>query len=586
MKDKGFTLLELMVTMAVVGIITILVGIKVNDYTQQTEGEKLAEKTYKLKVSYDNYIKDNFTAYYSLLHNKYPGSRVYVPASTLQKLGYLNGNYKIINKYNQSPCLLLEQQDNILVGILFYQNPQGVAVTAPKTKVLEAALRQLGSVSAYYDGQNIRGEGKGWSIDPSAITTQVNVINPFDISQQRNIYIDQTGLSSNDYKCNADLAQNSIVMNLSQDYKLNSVLENNNAFQQYQDPTTNSADTVLNNNVIKGVLSLDSNNDPTASDQADNVQDLPATKRQSTIVFQMNPDCPPEDPSCLGSSSNGVDVNKQLSIQTDQSNNLTVTGFKPSYLSTTGTILDKNYYGSLKLNSIQPTLQVNVGSDMHGTQYVCDATHVGSVALQANSSAFADISPVNQVVCEKNVLCYDTSGGASTTGYCYMPVSAVTVKLNFAPTNRLTSYTAPPGFFIADYTLDQQYANFTGGRSNNNCPGVPLTDNSLGFWRYDGDPNCGCHKYHQFIIGDGEYWGYYKNGGIAPWKPNQYVDTDQNYLKVVYSPRMRLIVGAEQPRNYNWEECSDWHNHANWEIYRMFYITSVTVTNDLSLVSK
>lgn len=431
MKSKGFTVVELLIVLPIAAIFSAIIGVQVYSYYQRISGEKLANSTFILAKSYERYLQDNYTAYANLFRY-YPSGKVTVPLKTLVQLNYLSSNVPALNRFKQSPCLAIQMVSNQLQGVLYFEvTPQ----SKPMSKnTLGLASRQLGSIAAIYDGTNVISEGKGWSLDPSEWFNNSNIINPYNASSSQPIYMNQAGLDASNYAClDTGIASNSIVVNLLEDYKMNAMLESDNAFHQYQDFMTARPDDQNNGNVIKGTLNLDSSNDPTANNP-DPYSRTPDLARVNKLVFQTNPNCQPSpsDSSC---------TNKQLAISVT-GNDLVIQGFQSSYIPLSGGT--QQNVGSLKAYTIQPTTLITVGSDMVGTDYACDAAHVGSLAQQAPDQIYGQFY-VSQVMCQQNPLCNTSSG------YCYMPVN--TVSIEFHP--NVANAQCPAGYVMSNYNLEK-----------------------------------------------------------------------------------------------------------------------------------
>lgn len=111
----------------------------------------------------------------------------------------------------------------------------------------------------------------------------------------------------------------------------------------------------------------------------------------------------------------------------------------------------------LSADSIQATAEV-------GYAEKCSVKQIGALARQkpydsGGTDKLKQLYSLNRslLVCQRNILCPQNGGGIGT---CWMSLSNVTSKINFAPTDKIVAFTAPTGFYIKEvgyYNVDTSF---------------------------------------------------------------------------------------------------------------------------------
>ncbi|RTL12116.1 MAG: prepilin-type N-terminal cleavage/methylation domain-containing protein [Neisseriaceae bacterium] len=572
-KYSGFTLIELSISLMIIGILSAATYPIIKNYYLKDKGEKLANSLQPIAVAYSRYITNNFTALSNVLQNSAQGSQIQIPIQTLIDQAYVSKNTPLLTNYKQIPCLEISLDSNNMVqGVIVLRGDSTTKTQAMSTREISAALNQLGNVAGSVIDNNIYSNGRGWNLNPDLWLNNTKVINPYQISQSQNIYMDQTGLNENSYKCAGNsIANNSILLNLIGMSRNNDMLQPDNAVHRFTDNGTDNPDDKDNGNVMTGQLIMDATGDNSADHPNPEAPKGPHLlyNKHYALIFQNNPNCPPSDSQCLDTENN---INKQLSIAYSTSNDgrkvVQITGFNKSANAPNNNPNQNPYVGSLQVLSLQPTLKIPVDTDgsAQGSSLTCDQYHkenIGRIAqMQPDDGQYTKLFTA-QVMCQYNPLC------SSDDGYCYLPTSNVVIRTH--PSNP-TTYTAPKGFFIINYETSDPFQP-NAPYAITNCPGAGCGDNP--------SPNnlaVGCDQKGGFMDTERGY-GAWRYLGAS------YVGGGGRYT--YNSHGVPVTINAQQYnfQSYSWGSpawCSGWYTNGGTRLSHIVNLDYVTITNDPS----
>ena len=149
-KQKGVTLLELIIALGVMAAITVGVNALINQYSDDTKASVIATHIKRVGNAANSYIKDNYSTISSVATSSTP---VLIRVSDLVAGGYLTAGYSTKNPVGQDTCILVLQPTP--------NNLAAIATTESGTAIDDLTLGKIAAT--------IGGEGGG--IYSTAVTT-------------------------------------------------------------------------------------------------------------------------------------------------------------------------------------------------------------------------------------------------------------------------------------------------------------------------------------------------------------------------------------------------------------------------------
>lgn len=169
MKKNGYTLIELMLTLAIISTLTVLTLNSTNDITNQDKATKLAKQTLDYAKVANRYIKNH---YQEILTQSATSSIIINWSQVMQE-----ENQSIMTKTNllgMTPCILVKQSGNMIQPYLYFVMPPTGSYTIPDPQLTKITMLRIGSQAGYLnqDG-NIYGLYKGWQVSSSGFNSAV-----------------------------------------------------------------------------------------------------------------------------------------------------------------------------------------------------------------------------------------------------------------------------------------------------------------------------------------------------------------------------------------------------------------------------
>jgi len=149
-KQKGVTLLELIIALGVMAAITVGINALINQYSDDTKASVIATHIKRVGNAANSYIKDNYASITSVAT---PTAPVLIRVSDLIAGGYLSAGYSTKNPVSQDTCILVLQPSA--------NNLTAIATTESGTAIDDLTLGKIAAT--------IGGEGGG--IYSTATTT-------------------------------------------------------------------------------------------------------------------------------------------------------------------------------------------------------------------------------------------------------------------------------------------------------------------------------------------------------------------------------------------------------------------------------
>ncbi|MBP9741751.1 MAG: hypothetical protein KBD37_00160 [Burkholderiales bacterium] len=427
---KGYSVIELLFALCVISSVIYLVSASVSSMLQLYKAQNAAANAYKYAEAVVRYI----TTHQNLLRlqleiNGVSNEKIAtITPQTLKEEGFIPNIKYANNNLNQTPCTIIFYDNHQLQSYVYYRDNNDSKTL--NQRQLKDGLNHMGAMLGLYQNGKIEGAAKDWALDNNFISRMFVSQGNVDLSQ---------GADSTSYRCNgSQIANNSYVVNVTSMLKLDNDLPLDDTIHQYSD-------------VLHDVDESQSNNRMNSDLVMDYISDDGTQRNQSNVIFQNNPDCVmnysvPGATDDYGTSNLNGCKNRQLAISVKSNNSknqaVIITGFKRGGINDDDKEDKRPYVGEISAASIQPTIQVSVGTQ-------CLKTELSKMAQQERSSRADDINNlyVSQVVCMKSPTCPSETGG-----YCYLPLHSVTI--NYTPNQ--PSAQCPVGMFISSLTTNVQ----------------------------------------------------------------------------------------------------------------------------------
>lgn len=492
-QNLGFSLVELLITLGI-GSTLILGAVS---YYNKVSNDNARRNQAKTLVNYSkgvfSFVANNQALFYN---NKTTMPIVTISQDQLIQSGIINKSEFNDIVDNQTgaklyPCSVIFYNNNKLQGLIYYRtdNPKMDIANADSNQVAKSTAQLLyslktlgasGSIITKDDKSNsyvLKTNNNNWTLTP----TQMN---QFFVQQGGDLFGDGLSQCKGQY-----IATPSYVLTINN--QLNSIQGELNAESNIKQ-NTNEILTSNPNNLVDTV-NLDSTGlSAKAYDNTNNnklvFQSSSTCTMNPSILSTMqdyDPNCP--GPNCLDQSlpkyrtqCNDINLcsnlniankfgcrNKQLTVglqsanvcnagqgdcntsQPKQLNAIMVNGFNQANTGYT-TALTQGYLGGLNADSIQATAQVGYGDS-------CADAEIGTMAQQQSypdTTALYKMYNLNQslLVCQKSLLCANSADfkGTDTSQIksCWLPLSTITVDINFNVNDKVLAFEAPSGFYI------------------------------------------------------------------------------------------------------------------------------------------
>lgn len=180
---KGFTLIELMVTIAIIAVVTTVVT--PTALNQQMLSIRYANTALQQARSYTNMINDNYTNYYTQAQN----GQLSIPYSTVVSNGY-NGALTTTDIYGAMPCVTIQYNttSNKLRMFMYY-----VGGNAIQNNVIYSATNYLHGIAGQLNGSTYLGPYNIWNIPVNQVASSCG--NPQNGSMLINLNLLTTQIS-------------------------------------------------------------------------------------------------------------------------------------------------------------------------------------------------------------------------------------------------------------------------------------------------------------------------------------------------------------------------------------------------------
>lgn len=528
-KQNGFSMMELLLVLTVGTTLTVGATVYYNKVQEKNNKVNQARYLSSYSIAIYNFISNN----QAILHNgKTNFPIVTISKDQLLKYGVVrNGEFSdVYDKQTGSklyPCAVAYYQNNKLQGFVYYRTDDPkLSVTNSNNNTDEQMLSSLNSIGAnggvitknnnsYFiksnsgswnltqnqitqyltqQGGDFLGDGLAkcqgqYIATPSYILTMNNSLNEINgelaadnnIKQNTNeilnnnpnnitdtINLDSTGLSATPYKqtsnnklifqSNSTCQMNPSILSTMQDYD-----ENCPGINCSYNTNGNYKKNCNNINDLQGFCG-----------KFDIPNKFGCRNKQLTLGVQDAKVCSSGTSNCSSSTT------KSLSA-------VVINGFDKVQTSYT-TLQNQGYLGGLNADAIQATAQVGYGDS-------CDLTEVGSMAQQ---QTYPDTTTLNKIynlnqsllVCQKSLLCsanQNFDGNTANMKACWLPISTVTVDINFNVNDRVLAFEAPSGFYIKSVEYyDKDETVWIGDYGNNTQFGLQRVYGIYGSYTREG----------------------------------------------------------------------------------------------------
>lgn len=530
-KNLGFSLVELLITLGIGS--TLIFGAV--SYYNKVSNDNARRNQAKTLVNYSkgvySFVANNQALFYN---NKTTMPIVTISQDQLIQSGIINKSEFNDIVDNQTgaklyPCSVIFYNNNKLQGLIYYRtdNPKMDIANADSNQIGKSTAQLLyslktlgasGSIITKDDKSNsyvLKTNNASWNLTP----TQMN---QFFVKSGGDLFGDGLSQCKGQY-----IATPSYVFTINN--QLNNIqgeLSSESNIKQ----NTNEILTSNPNNLVDTV-NLDSTGLSAKAYNTNNnklvFQSSSTCTMNPSILSTMqdyDPNCP--GPNCSNdsykyyscnstsdSNCSGINIpnkfgcrNKQLTVglqsanvcnagqgdcntsQPKQLNAIMINGFNQANTGYT-TALTQGYLGGLNADSIQATAQESYGDS-------CADAEIGTMAQQQSypdTTALNKLYNLNQslLVCQKSLLCAASSkfDGTDTSAIkaCWLPLSTVTVDINFNVNDKVLAFEAPSGFYIKSVEYyDKDETVWIGDYGNNTQFGLQRADGIYGSYTREG----------------------------------------------------------------------------------------------------
>ncbi|MCE2706824.1 MAG: type II secretion system GspH family protein [Proteobacteria bacterium] len=414
MKKNGYSIIELMLTLAIISTLTVLTLNSTSDIINQDKATKLAKQTLDYAKVANRYIKNH---YQEILTQSATSSIIINWSQVMQE-----ENQSIMTKTNllgMTPCILVKQSGNMIQPYLYFVMPPTGSYTIPDPQLTKITMLRIGSQAGYLnqDG-NIYGLYKGWQVSSSGF----------------NSAICQGG----------GLITNSPVINLSFMQDLQVQLASDKTLHRPEDQSLPSGDP--------------NNANTMTTDLYASVNNSTGTESPNRIVFNSTTNV-----GLQAANSYAIpDPNSKFRSPLADKKNLVVVR---SGEDRAGVLTQ----GDFKAPTLQPLAQHAVGE-------ACSKDMIGAMGIQA-LGAVTDVILRGQVQCTRNVLfCQGVDSSGETP--CWLPTNSLTFMFHKTLSDYSIdcSKQVAPGFFIAPGTVQYRQGpspDAFGNHANHCCHWAP-----------------------------------------------------------------------------------------------------------------
>lgn len=372
-KATGFTLIELMGVLALVGTVAFFTIQRTNQINQMTFATRLATETLGYSKMANRFINNRYQDIYSMTKTT-PIVVSWDQITTEIKTPMMPKH----NLQGLSPCVWITQSGNQIQPYLFFVNPTTGKFTKPTPDLALDVMQRIGPQSGYVEKNNIAyGLYKGWQYPVSSFSTN---------------------------SCaGSTISPDSIVMNLGMMQDLHIPLQPDVSLHRPEDTTTPQGD-VNNSNTMQTSLDVAHLTPGTNLDNPHRIVFNNATNVGLQAASSYN----------LNGAQLSPAQNLNLKALGDQNNLLIVRS---------GSLIEsiaKNTpdQGSFSANTIQPTMRVNQGTS-------CDVSQIGAVAIMNPNPTNAFLRSL--ALCTRNPVYCSNASDLDGNIPCWLPTTSYSI---------------------------------------------------------------------------------------------------------------------------------------------------------------
>ncbi len=375
-KNKGFTFIELVFSLAILGIMTIMIIKNSNETLKEKSAVALAQETMDYAKISNRYIKNHYQEIYNLAATS--GTPVVINWQTItaeEKQSVMKNK----NRLGMIPCVYINNSGNQLIPYLYFVRPSSGTFRQPEQLLTNMAMKKIGAQAGYLasDG-NAYGIYKGWQTAASGFNS--------------------AGCQGN------GTVPNTLVINMSYMMDARSTLESDYTLHRPIDNTSSPGDPNNANTMTTDLYA--STNNPDGSESP------------HRIVFNSYTNTGLQAANSYAGGASPLAGKQNLVVVRSGDNN-------PNNLA----------QGNFVAKTVQPTAQVSVGQGCDSTMLGAIA-NVCTPGSGSCNITLAEQIIRGQMQCTYNVLfCQgvdptDSTGTKPLNGYCWLPITSIDFLLN------------------------------------------------------------------------------------------------------------------------------------------------------------